>query len=134
MSFVTILTISLSATVFAAPMAPKTAPMPTPIVVSPDMRIAEDDLQGFKKGCVLGAERDVPTAQTARYCDCMKNQVGETINRDEFRAYNQMVSASVKEAARIPGEEFKAAEKKMSASVATCSAFLENSGEKKQIR
>jgi len=133
MSFVTTLLFSFSTTVFAAPV-PTKAPPPAPIVVSPDMRIAEDDLQGFKKGCVLGAEKDVPSAQTARYCDCMKSQVGETVDREEFRAYNQMVSASVKEAARISNEQFKAAEKKMSASVATCSAFLENADEKKQLQ
>jgi hypothetical protein len=113
---------------FAAPSPRAPAPAAPQVVttVSADARIADEDLVGFEKGCILGADKSVPTDSTAKYCGCMKARVAQTVTRDEYRGYNEKVFASgKKDTIPYTNEAFKNVEKKITDSVTACSALLE---------
>jgi hypothetical protein len=93
--------------------------------VPAEARIAEDDLAGFEKGCILGADKTVPAGSAAQYCGCMKARVAQTVTRDEYRGYNEKIFASGKKQIPYTNQAFKAVEQKITDSVAACSALLE---------
>lgn len=109
----------------AAPSAPVVS-VPAVSEVTTEERIAPSDLEGFRRGCFLAADNQLPQTSKAKYCDCFKDKMAKTMSAIEYREYSTRIAKSTgTSGARMLDNTFKAAENKMTEFVTECSALLE---------